>query len=385
MYDFDSNVNRFDKYSLKWNVEREELPMWVADMDFRVCTEIVDSMRDILNHGIFGYSYIPDEYYESIISWWRNRYHYEIKREYILHSCGVVPSISTIINTLSNKGDGILVQPPVYHVFYRCIKDNDRVVINNPLIYENNTYRVDFDDLENKLKHSKIMILCNPHNPVSKAFDKDTLRKIGEICVKHNVIVISDEIHCDITKDFSYTPFASLSDEIANITISAFSPHKTFNIADLHVSCLVIHNKALREIMEKSLRINHIATSNILGITASIAAYGHGRLWLNEMLGYIWGNEAMVRDFVSTHISNISIAKSNATYLLWLDCGNLMGDRFNNSSDLATYLRKETGLYVSSGLDFGLGGENFLRLNIATSKDRIRDCLNRLKNGIEAI
>ena len=229
------------------------------------------------------------------------------------------------------------------------------------------------------------MILCNPHNPVSKAFDKDTLRKIGELCVKHNVIVISDEIHCDITKDFSYTPFASLSDEIANITISAFSPHKTFNIADLHVSCLVIHNKALREIMEKSLRINHIATSNILGITASIAAYGHGRLWLNEMLDYIWGNEAMVRDFVSTHISNISIAKSNATYLLWLDCGNLMGDRFNNSSDLATYLRKETGLYVSSGLDFGLGGENFLRLNIATSKDRIRDCLNRLKNGIEAI
>ena len=379
-YDFTQIPNRFDSYSLKWHVGAHELPMWVADMDFKIAPEILQALQKVLNHGIFGYSTIPLEYYESIMQWWQTRYNFIIQKEWILYSTGVMPAISSIIRTMSSVGDNILVQSPVYHVFYRCIEENGRHVVSNKLLLKNKVYSIDFEDLEQKLRDEKttMMILCNPHNPIGKVWEKDVLERIGSLCERYNVLVIADEIHCDITHEKSYTPFASINEQCANSSISTFSPSKTFNIADLHVASTVIPNRTLRQKIQKSFAIDYVGNPNAFGIAASIAAYQYGQKWLKTALHYIVENKKITQDFIHTHLPNLHVIDSHATYLLWIDCSEYV----QNTDKFCAFLRKHTGLYVSNGSSFGAGGESFFRLNIACPKTTLLDGLQRLQQGI---
>ncbi|RDU67000.1 hypothetical protein CQA53_01680 [Helicobacter didelphidarum] len=379
-YDFSTYINRRDSYSLKWHVSENELPMWVADMDFKIAPEIHSGLQEVLQHGIFGYSVIPEEYYTSIIDWWKKRYNFCMQKEWILYATGVVPAIGAILRTKSDIGDKILIQSPVYHVFYRCIEENNRQVIVNELCFENGVYSINFDDLEQKLSDpkTKIMILCNPHNPIGKIWEKEVLQKIGHLCAKYNVLVIADEIHCDVTYNERYTPFASIDTICAQNSISTFSPSKTFNIADLHTAFVVIANKELHDEIERVYKIEYVNNPNVFGIKASILAYSMGEMWLESLLKYLANNRAIAQDFFTTHLQELFLIPSNATYLLWVDCSKII----DNADIFCSTLRKDTGLYLSSGLAFGKNAKTFFRMNIACPESSLHDGLARLHKGI---
>lgn len=386
MHNFSESINRFDTCSLKWNVSNNELPMWVADMDFQVASEISHALQKVLNHGVFGYTVVPELYYESIISWWHRRYDFAMQRQWLLFARGVIPSISCIIRHFSRAGDSILLQSPVYHIFYQCIRDNDRKILINDLVYSNGCYEMDFDDLEHKLSmpNTKIFILCSPHNPIGKTWDKEVLQRIGHLCAKYEVLVISDEIHCDITSpSIRYTPFASIDAICANNSITTLSAGKSFNIADLHSACLVIPNANIRKDMLKAMHKEHVHNANIFGLQACITAYNHCEYWLESLVNYIEENKLILKDFVRNNIPYVHVVESDATYLAWIDFSMIPHKKSEDIDKFCDFLRNKTGLYVSNGLDFGNNGRGFLRLNLATSMERVEDGLHRLKEGFK--
>lgn len=386
-YNFNTVVNRRDSYSVKWRRGKKslpnELPMWVADMDFSVAPEIREGLQEILSHGVFGYSIVPTEYYTSILSWWTHRYGFTMDESWIIPCSGVISTISSVIRAASERGDKVLLQSPVYHVFYRCITENGREVVSNDLVYEDGKYRMDFEDLEEKLKDpkTKIMLLCSPHNPVGKIWDEVTLKKIGFLCHKYGVLVVADEIHCDLTFcGQRYTPFASVDETCRNISVSTFSPSKTFNIADLHTAFAVIPNEDLRRRLKSTFASDHIGEVNSFGLKASVLAYSKGHQWLDSLLGYLEENRIIVKEFLDTQVKEIQLVPSLATYLLWMDCS-----QFTNDATLfCNFMREKTGLWVSRGGDFGKNGEAFFRMNIATSQSRLHDGLERLKKSVES-
>lgn len=379
--DSKESISYSPNYSLKWNVEQSEIPAWVADMDYKIAPEIKQGLQELVNHGIFGYSVIPNEYYTSIIHWWEVRYGFKITKEWIIFASGVIPAIASIIRANSKKGDKILIQTPVYHVFHRCIKENKREVIENKLIYDNGKYSIDFQDLESKLKKKsvKIMLLCNPHNPIGRIWERDELRKIGHLCAKYNVLVVADEIHCDITFKQKYIPFASIDSTCANNSISTFSPSKSFNIADLHTAFVVISNEDLRSKMRNIFAIEYVNNPSAFGLKASILAYSKSKDWLESLLHNLDKNREIVTNFIIKNIPKLYVVEQNATYLMWIDCSQIT----NNTDSLCRLLRKKAGLYVSNGSQFGENGRAFFRLNIATPQKILKDILERLKLGIE--
>ncbi|WP_169754384.1 MalY/PatB family protein [Campylobacter curvus] len=379
-YDFDTPIDRSGTNSSKWRTVGNELPMWVADMDFRAAPEILKVLQERLDNGVFGYSFIPKEWNNAICSWWQRRHSVRFEPNWAIFCIGVIPALSTAIRRFTSPGDKILVQSPVYHVFFNCITNNGREILANELVYKNGEYEIDFDDLEKKLANplTTMMLLCNPHNPIGKIWDKATLSRIGELCHKHGVLVISDEIHCDITDPGkSYTPFIGVSELCAQNTIACISPTKAFNIAGLQSSAVVVPNENLRVKMAAAINYDEVGEANAFAIIAAIAAFERGEAWLDEMRAYIYENKKIVREFIKNENLPVHLVASEATYLLWLDCSKVCED----SSDFMKFLREKVGLWLNDGNAYR-GDKFFLRMNIATQKSRVIEGLNRLKNGI---
>ncbi len=383
--DFDKIIDRRGTDSLKWDISDNELPMGVADMDFQTAPAIRDAIREKLNHGVFGYALLPEEWYSSIIHWWDTRHGFSIQKDWLIFCTGVIPAISTSVRRLTSPGENVLVQTPVYNMFFNSIVNNGRNITENRLVYDKETasYRIDWEDLERKLANpqTSMMILCNPHNPIGKIWDADTLARIGELCAKHHVIVLSDEIHCDITEPgCEYVPFASVSETCRDNSITCIAPTKAFNIAGLQSAAVVIPNGHLRHRIWRGLNNDEVAEPNSFAAAASIAAFTEGGEWLDALRAYISGNRKLVGEFITENIPQIRLIPSEATYLLWLDCTDVAP----KDRKLASFIRKETGLYLSDGSAYGEPGKGFLRMNVACPRARVEDGLQRLKAGIEA-
>lgn len=381
-YNFDEITDRKNTDSLKWSVGKTELPMWVADMDFKTAPEITEELILRAKHGIFGYTILPDEWYKAYMNHWQKRYGFKIEKDWLIFSTGVIPSISSIVRKLTTPAENVVILTPVYNVFFNSILNNGRNVLECPLKYENGEYSIDFEDLERKLRmpQTTMMILCNPHNPIGKIWDSDTLEKIGELCFENHVIVISDEIHCDLTQiGKKYVPFASVSEKCKMNSITCVAPTKSFNIAGLQTSAIIVPNAFLRHKVNRGLNTDEAAEPNCFAVTAAISAYTKGEDWLDALREYIDGNRMLVSDFLEKELPDIKLVKSDATYLLWLDCSGLCDD----SDKLQQFIRERTGLYLSSGKQYGSGGEKFLRLNIACPKALLSDGLTRLKTAVQ--
>lgn len=379
-YDFETVIDRKGTDSLKWDLFGDDLPMWVADMDFRVAPAIEKAIQERANHPVYGYTVVPDELFEAYIGWWNRRYGFEMSRDDMAYSTGVMPSISSMIRCMTDVGDEILIQSPVYHVFYYVIEDNDRKVLENELVYENGEYRIDFDDLDEKLSKVKMMILCNPHNPVGKIWSGDDLARIGELCRKHDVILISDEIHCDLTDPgLRYNPFETSYEYDKAIT--CLSPSKSFNIAGFQSSVVHTKNRQLLEKVKTQMHIDNSDSCNVFATSAVIAAYEESEEWLEELKEVLYENKQTVKDYLASELPIVKLVECDATYLLWLDCSAL-----NVASKvLSGFLRTNQGLFLSAGIDFGQNGDGFLRMNIACPQELLRDGLGRLKAGITAL
>ena len=289
-YDFDKVVNRRDTYSLKWDVKENELPMWVADMDFETAPEIINAIEKRAAHGVFGYTDVPKEWYQAICNWWEMRHHFQMQQDWLMFCTGVIPAISSIVRKLTTPNENVVIQTPVYNIFFNSIVNNGCRVLESPLVYENGLYRIDWEDLEEKLANPQttLMILCNPQNPAGIIWDQETLEKIGDLCAKHHVTVIADEIHCDLTDPGKeYIPFASVSGNCRENSITCIAPTKTFNIAGLQTAAIMVPNPQLRYKVNRAINTDEVAEPNVFAVTAAIAAYQEGAEWLDELRAYI--------------------------------------------------------------------------------------------------
>ena len=376
-YDFESIIDRHDTNSLKWDLFDDDLPMWVADMDFKVAPAIQDAILKRAKHPVFGYTVVPDELFEAYINWWKSRYNLEMSREDMAYSMGVMPSISSMIRCLSDENDEILIQTPVYHVFFYVIEDNNRKVIENELIYEDGAYKIDFDDLDEKLSKVKMMILCNPHNPVGKIWSKEDLDRILELCKKNDVILVSDEIHCDLTDpELKYNPCAA-DDNV----IRCLSPSKSFNVAGFQSSIVHTTNSELLDKIKAQMHIDNSDSCNVFATSAVIAAYNGSEEWLEELRQVLYENKQAVKKYLDEELPIVKLVECDATYLLWIDCSALGV----HSEVLCEFLRTNQGLFLSPGHQFGENGKDFLRMNIACPRELLLDGLARLKAGIIAL
>ena len=380
-FDFDAVVDRRNTGSLKWDVSEHELPMWVADMDFPTAPAIRAALERRVAHGVFGYSVVPDQWADAYIDWWRERHNFQMERDWLIFCTGVVPAISSAVRKLTTPGENVLIQTPVYNIFFNSIVNNGRNVLESPLAYEGGEYSIDFERLEQDLAdpQTSLMILCNPHNPVGKIWDQDTLARIGELCWKHRVTVLSDEIHCDLTDPGrEYVPFASASEHCRENSVTCIAPTKCFNIAGLQTAAVSVPNPFLRHKVWRGLNTDEVAEGNVFAVDAAVAAFREGGPWLDELREYIYANKQAVKKFLERELPMIRLVPSEATYLLWLDCGKLTED----ARRLADAIREKTGLYLSEGGQYGKTGERFLRLNIACPRSLLWDGLERLKAGV---
>lgn len=381
-YDFDRMTDRFGTQSYKWDVEKNELPMWVADMDFETAPEIREALEARVAHGIFGYNTVPDEWYDAYIGWWSRRHNTVYSRDWIMFCTGVVPAISSMVRKLTSVGEKVVIQTPVYNIFFNSIVNNGRNVLESPLVYEGGEYHIDFVDLEEKLSdpQTSLMILCNPHNPVGKIWTKEELARIGELCDAHHVTVISDEIHCDLTDPgFEYVPFVSVSETCARISATCIAPTKTFSIPGIQTAAIVVPDPFLRHKVWRGINTDEVAEPNNFATVAAVAAFTKGEVWLDELRPYLAENKKLVREYIANNVPQIKVVPSKATYLLWLDSSGITDD----AELLVNFIRKNTGLFLTEGIEYGLPGKKFIRMNVACPRARVEDGLNRLKNAIE--
>ncbi|WP_280771414.1 MalY/PatB family protein [Salipaludibacillus daqingensis] len=386
---FEQNIDRRNTASVKWErtkevfkTEQDVLPMWVADMDFRPPEAVTTALQERVEHGIFGYTFIGDNVSKAICSWMRKRHGWTVEKEWIQYSPGVVPSIGKIIQALTDPGDKILVQSPVYPPFFSMIKSNDRVVENCPLVKSDHQYDIDFNAFEQSLKNGvKLFLLCHPHNPTGRVWKEDELRKMAELCVAHDVVIVSDEIHSDlILKPHKHIPIASLSDEIGEQTITLVAPSKTFNLAGLQSSAIISSNNSFRKKITSIDQQQGAFTLNAFGIIAMEAAYLHGEEWLEELLTYLEGNIATVKNYLVEHIPSLSLVEPEATYLLWIDCRKL-----GLSDAKINHLFVEEGkVGFNPGPSFGKGGEGFVRMNVACPRATVEEGLKRMKKALKS-
>ena len=381
-YDFDTPVDRRGSDSMKWNVGEHELPMWVADMDFKAAPEILAAIEQRAAHGVFGYTEVTDAWYQAYIDWWRIRHGFAMQKEWLIFCTGVVPAISAIVRKLTTPAEKVVIQTPAYNIFFNSILNNGRQVLESPLAYEGGSYHIDFAELERALSdpQTTLMILCNPHNPTGNIWDKETLAHIGELCAKHHVVVLSDEIHCDLTDPgCEYIPFASASEVCRENSITCIAPTKAFNLAGLQTAAVSVPNPVLRHKVWRGLNTDEVAEPNAFAVPAAVAAFAKGAPWLDALRTYIADNKALVAEFLKDELPQIHLVPSQATYLLWLDCSAVAG---GGTDELAKTLRERTGLYLSAGSQFGGNGAQFLRMNIACPRPVLQDGLERLKRGM---
>lgn len=381
-YDFSKLTKRRNTNSMKWDVKEHELPMWVADMDFETAPCVKTAIEDKAALGIYGYTLVSDDYFASIQDWWKRRHHFTIPKEWMMFSTGVVPALSSIVRKMTTVGEQILIQAPVYNIFYNSILNNGRTVISSNLVYDGKEYHIDFEDLEQKLSNPQttMMILCNPHNPIGKIWDKQTLAKIGALCHQYHVLVVSDEIHCDIcAPDVEYVPFASVNDECKNNSITCISASKAFNLAGLQCACVVVPDPFLRHKVNRGLNTDEVAEPNVFAIEANVAAFCYGEEWLTQLCAYIEENKRYVMNYCKTSLKDLRILPSQATYLAWIDCKALCVD----GDALCDFIQEHTGLILSKGSSYGANSKSFLRMNLACPKQRVEDGMARLHKAID--
>ncbi|MCF7833622.1 MAG: PatB family C-S lyase [Candidatus Marinimicrobia bacterium] len=380
-------INRYNTDCLKFDAVEEVfgtkdiIPLWVADMDISAPNVIRRALRQRVKHPIYGYSIHNECFFKTIISWIKDRFEWEIEKEWITCSPGIVPAINIAVMSMTEKGDEIIIQPPVYPPFFNAVTDHDRSLITNPLKYENGRYTIDFDDLKKKISaKTKMIILCNPHNPVGRVFSKDELTELGNICIENNIIIVSDEIHADIVYEpHIHIPIASLSKEFSDITVTCMAPSKTFNIAGFATSEIIIENEEIRNKFRYITQTLHICGGNIIGDAALIAAYDKGKPWLKRTLKFLKENIDFVMDYVKENIPSIKIIDPESTFLLWLDCRELG----MSQKELTDFFVKEAHLGLNDGAMFGECGEGFMRMNIGTCRRTLKKALKQLKDAVE--
>lgn len=379
-FQFDQKIDRRNTGSMKWDVPANELPMWVADMDFQTAPGIIESIMERARQGVFGYTVVTDEWYQAYQDWWSSRHHFEIDREWLIFCTGVVPAISSIVRKVTTVGENVVVMTPVYNIFFNSILNNGRNVLESRLKYDGDGYQIDFEDLDEKLSNPQttLLILCNPHNPVGKIWDKETLKRVGELCSKHHVLVLSDEIHCDLTKPgCEYTPFASVSETCRDNSITCVAPTKAFNLAGIQTAAVIVPDKNLRHKVNRGLNTDEVAEPNVFAAIAPIAAFSTGEDWLDALRAYLWENRIFAEEYIKREIQGISPVSADATYLLWLDCRNVIG----GSTELCHFIRRCSGLFLSDGNEYR-NGEGFLRMNLACPRKQVEDGLERLKKSM---
>ena len=379
-YDFDTPVERRDTNSYKWDSLNmgNVIPLWVADMDFKTAPAIIEALKKRVEHGIFGYTKVPDRYYEATIEWFDRRHNWKFEATDVIYTSGVVPAISAIIKALTRPGDKVIVQTPVYNCFFSSIRNNECEVSENELIYDGTSYHIDFEDLEIKASDpkAKVLLLCNPHNPSGRVWNYNELMRIYDICKRHDVVVVSDEIHCELVyPPFVYIPFCSLSKEVASCSVACVSPSKSFNIAGLQIANIVCENAEMRKKIDKAININEVCDVNPFGVIATIAAYTEGEEWLKELVDYLQRNYEYLVNFFNEELPDFSIVKLEGTYLVWVDC-RITG---LTSAELEEKLIREGGVWLNPGSMYGEAGDGFMRINIACQKARLEEGLKRIK------
>lgn len=383
-YDFDKTIDRRATNSYKWDSAPEgALPMWVADMDFRTAPAIIDVLQKRVAHGIFGYTRVPDAYYDAVTSWFSRRHGWDIDREWIIYTSGVVPAVSAVIKALTVPGDKVIVQTPVYNCFFSSIRNNGCEIVSNPLRRTADTYEMDFDALERCAAdpRAKVMLLCNPHNPAGRVWTPDELTRLGNICLRNGVTVVADEIHCELVyQGFKYTPFASLSDAFLHRSVTCVSPSKAFNIAGLQIANIVAFDNDLRSRIDKAININEVCDVNPFGVAATIAAYNEGEEWLNQLVDYLHGNYEAMAEFCRRELPEFSITRLEGTYLVWMDCSSLGMP----SDALEHALLDDARLWLNAGTMYGAEGEGYMRWNIACPRSVMLDGLNRFLNFVRS-
>ena len=383
-YDFNKTIDRRATNSYKWDSAPEGvLPMWVADMDFRTAPAIIDALQKRVAHGIFGYTRVPDAYYDAVTSWFSRRHGWDIDREWIIYTSGVVPAVSAVIKALTVPGDKVIVQTPVYNCFFSSIRNNGCEIVSNPLRRTADTYEMDFDALGRCAAdpRAKVMLLCNPHNPAGRVWTPDELTRLGNICLRNGVTVVADEIHCELVyQGFKYTPFASLSDAFLHRSVTCVSPSKAFNIAGLQIANIVAFDNDLRSRIDKAININEVCDVNPFGVAATIAAYNEVEEWLNQLVDYLHGNYEAMAEFCRRELPEFPITRLEGTYLVWMDCSSLGMP----SDALEHALLDDARLWLNAGTMYGAEGEGYMRWNIACPRSVMLDGLNRFLNFVRS-
>ena len=382
-YNFDELISRRGTNSYKWDSAADAgvLPLWVADMDFRTAPAITEALARRVAHGIFGYTRVPEAYYNAVTGWFARRHVWHFKKEWMIYTSGVVPAISAIIKALARPGDKVLVQTPVYNCFFSSIRNNGCEAACSPLLRTGDTYRMDFDDLERKAADPavKLMLLCNPHNPAGRVWTREELTRLGEICLRHDMTVVADEIHCELVfPEYTYTPFASISEEFQRRSVACVSPSKAFNIAGLQIANIVAADDGMRERIDRAININEVCDVNPFGVEATIAAYNEGEEWLTQLIGYLKGNYEFMKDYCAKHLPDFPTAKLEGTYLVWMDCSVL----HIPSEELERQLVEQARLWLNAGAMYRSPKEGFMRWNIACPRQRLAEALDRFRSFV---
>lgn len=380
-YDFVNAPDRSMTDSVKWHVKKGDLPMSIADMDFKTAPEIIAAMKEKISLGVFGYEWPENDYFNAVADWYEKEHGHRPEQEWLIFTTGVVPAFSSVVRRISHIGDNVLVQAPVYNVFYNSIENNGRHVLSNDLQFDGSNYKINWEDLEQKLALplTILMIFCNPHNPVGKVWTQEEVQKIADLCFKHHVVLLSDEIHGDLVREGSdYTPAFSVNGPARDNVISLVSPSKTFNVAALHAATAIVPNNNLRAMVNRGLNSDEVAEPNLLAIPGTIAAYEHGHDWLQALIKQLNVNFRYAQEFISNNLPQVKVVSGKATYLIWLDVEQISTD----SQELADYLEKKTGLVLSPGSFYRGNGHNFLRMNLACPLTMVKDGLERLKTGL---
>lgn len=388
MYDFDKHYERRGTDSLKYDFAPQRgkpdgiLPLWVADMDFQAPPEVLDALVEKSRHGILGYSDAAgNDYFSALYDWFSHRFDWKLSPEWLIKTPGVVFALCTAIRALTEPGDAVIIQPPVYYPFAESVRSNERRLILNELVYSGGRYTIDLDDFEAKIRRNNValFILCSPHNPVGRVWTEGELSAMGEICLRHGVTVVSDEIHADfVYPGHRHCVFASIKPEFADITVTCTAPTKTFNIAGLQISNIVVSNDAIRRKMRHEINKIGYGHPNVMGLVACRAAYQYGGAWLDELKGYLEANLEYIRSFLARELPHIRLVEPQGTYLVWLDCREL-GLSGGELDDLIVH---KAGLWLDPGMMFGAGGEGFQRINIACPISTLELAMEKLKSAV---
>ena len=385
-YDFSRPTDRRGTDSYKWDSapETDIIPLWVADMDFETFPGITEALQRRVAHGIFGYTRVPEAYYEAVCNWFGKHHGWHINREDIIYTSGVVPAVSAVIKALTLPGDQVIVQGPVYNCFFSSIRNNGCETVSNSLIYnkEELRYEIDFDDLERKLAHerARLMLICNPHNPGGRVWTRDELTRVAELCRKYGVRVVSDEIHCELTLyDNEYVPFGSLPDELSRGSITCCSPSKAFNIAGLQIANIVCRDTEVRNRIDRAININEVCDVNPFGVIALQAAYSdEGYEWLTQLRAYISSNYDLLRERFARELPKCKVMRMEGTYLAWIDCTEL----HIPSDEIEEMLMHENKVWVNAGSMYGTEGAAFIRINMACTSELLNEGITRIVNGL---